>query len=249
MLFPQTQIDEVQTQTGRDLIRFDLDFVMPDHFLPEFPPAMYLTTRPDLGDVSQGQLVTSDNYYELFNEILNPKQLDGLRLLLTPFPQQQFNATTDRRSLRPSLGVACFDCHANGHQFALGGEIDESAAGWFVPVSLVDNPPEDSRIVREEPFGPILPLLKWSDEDDVIARANDTIYGLGASVWGRDLEAVERIGSQLEAGTVWLNEVHQYSPFQAFGGHKQSGLGCENSLHGLMEYTNWQTITLKKNEN
>jgi acyl-CoA reductase-like NAD-dependent aldehyde dehydrogenase len=138
------------------------------------------------------------------------------------------------------------DCHSNGYQFALGGEIDESAAGWFVPVSLVDNPPEDSKIVREEPFGPILPLLKWSDEADVIARANDTIYGLGASVWGKDLEACERIGGQLEAGTVWLNEVHQYSPFQAFGGHKQSGLGCENSLHGLMEYTNWQTITLNK---
>ena len=138
------------------------------------------------------------------------------------------------------------DCHANGYQFALGGKIDENAKGWFVPVSLVDNPPENSRIVQEEPFGPILPLLKWSDEDDVIARANDTIYGLGATVWGKDLNAVERIGSQLEAGTVWLNEVHQYSPFQAFGGHKQSGLGCENSLHGLMEYTNWQTTTLKK---
>ena len=138
------------------------------------------------------------------------------------------------------------DCHANGYQFAIGGEIDDNAAGWFVPVSLVDNPPEDSRIVREEPFGPILPLMKWSDEDDVIAKANDTIYGLGASVWGKDQEALERIGSQLEAGTVWLNEVHQYSPFQAFGGHKQSGLGCENSLHGLMEYTNWQTTTLNK---
>ena len=90
---------------------------------------------------------------------------------------------------------------------------------------------EELLIRQAQPFGPILPLLKWSDEDDVIARANDTIYGLGASVWGKDLEAVERIGSQLEAGTVWLNEVHQYSPFQAFGGHKQSGLGCENSLH------------------
>ncbi|MDA9579930.1 aldehyde dehydrogenase family protein [Draconibacterium sp.] len=138
------------------------------------------------------------------------------------------------------------DCHANGYGFAVGGDIDETAAGWFVPVSLVDNPPDDSRIVCEEPFGPILPLLKWSDEADVVARANDTIYGLGASVWGKDQKAVERIGSQLEAGTVWLNEVHQYSPFQAFGGHKQSGLGCENSLHGLMEYTNWQTMTLHK---
>lgn len=138
------------------------------------------------------------------------------------------------------------DCREKGYVFALGGEIDESLEGWFVPVTLVDNPPEDSRIVQEEPFGPILPLLKWSSEADVVARANDTIYGLGASVWGNDLESVQRIGNQLDVGTVWLNEVHQYSPAQAFGGHKQSGLGCENSLHGLMEYTNWQTVTLNK---
>ncbi|KRB75070.1 aldehyde dehydrogenase [Nocardioides sp. Root190] len=135
------------------------------------------------------------------------------------------------------------DCHAKGHTFALGGEIDESQEGWFVPVTLVDNPPEDSKLVTEEPFGPILPLLKWRDENDVIARANDTIWGLGASVWGRDDKATERIARQIEAGTVWINEVHQYSPHQAFGGHKQSGIGCENSLHGLYEYTNWQTIT------
>jgi acyl-CoA reductase-like NAD-dependent aldehyde dehydrogenase len=137
------------------------------------------------------------------------------------------------------------DCRREGHRFALGGKID-SSNGWFIPVTLVDNPPEDSRIVAEEPFGPILPLLKWRDEADVIRRANNSRYGLGASVWGTDLTAVERIGRQLEAGTVWLNEVHQYSPHQAFGGHKESGLGCENSLHGLMEYTNWQTITLNK---
>jgi acyl-CoA reductase-like NAD-dependent aldehyde dehydrogenase len=138
------------------------------------------------------------------------------------------------------------DCRRNGYRFAIGGEIDPSAKGWFIPVTLVDNPPDDSRIVAEEPFGPILPVLKWRDEEDVIRRANDTPYGLGASVWGQDLDAVERIGSRLEAGTVWINEIHQYAPDQAFGGHKQSGIGCENSLHGLMEYTNWKTITLNK---
>ncbi len=114
MLFPHFEIERVKQQDNRDLTRFDLDFDLPDAFLPEFPPAIYLTTRTDLGDVSKGQLVTLDNYYQLFNGLLNPKQLDGLRLLLTPFPQQQFNATADRRSLRPSQGVACFDCHANG---------------------------------------------------------------------------------------------------------------------------------------
>ena len=97
------------------LARFDLDFDLPEHFLPDPAPAMYLTTRPDLGDVSKGRLITIDNYYEIFNGLLNPKQLEGLRLLVTQFPQQQFNATEDRRTDRPSLGVTCFDCHANGH--------------------------------------------------------------------------------------------------------------------------------------
>jgi cytochrome c peroxidase len=115
MLFPQSTIDEVKKLEGRDLTRFDLDFDTPDQFLPEFPPPIYLTTRPDLGDVSQGKLVNLTNYYELFNGILNPKQIEGLRLLVTAFPQQQFNATEDRRSARPSSGVACFDCHVNGH--------------------------------------------------------------------------------------------------------------------------------------
>ena len=115
MVFPQFQIDEVKKQNKRDITRFDLDLDMPEHLLPEFPPAIFLTTRPDLGDVSQGKLVTLDNFHELFNGILTPKQLNGLRLLVTPFPQQQFNATDDRRSVRPSDGVTCFDCHANGH--------------------------------------------------------------------------------------------------------------------------------------
>ncbi len=115
MVFPHMQIDEIKRQEGRDLTRFDLDFDLPEHFLPEFPPPMYLTTRPDLGDVSHGKLVTNMNYYELFNGVLNPKQLEGLRLLTTPFMEQQFNRTEDRRSVLASQGVSCFDCHSNGH--------------------------------------------------------------------------------------------------------------------------------------
>ncbi|MBL9169226.1 MAG: cytochrome B6 [Verrucomicrobiales bacterium] len=115
MVFPKFHIEELKKQEGRDLTRFDLDFDIPDHLLPEFPPPIFLTTRPDLGDVSQGKLVTLDNFFELFNGILNPKQLEGLRLLVTPFPQQQFNATDDRRTERPHRGVSCLDCHANGH--------------------------------------------------------------------------------------------------------------------------------------
>jgi cytochrome c peroxidase len=115
MVFPKFHIDEIRRQEERDLTRFDLDFDLPDHLLPEFPPPIFLTTRLDLGDVSQGKLVTIENFFELFNGILNPKQLEGLRLLLTPFPQQQFNQTEDRRTERPSRGVMCFECHVNGH--------------------------------------------------------------------------------------------------------------------------------------
>jgi cytochrome c peroxidase len=126
MVFPQFFIDEIRKQENRDLTRFDLDFDLPDHFLPEFPPPIFLTTRLDLGDASKGRLVTIDNFFELFNGTLNPKQIEGLRLLVTPFPQQQFNQTEDRRSERPSRGVACFDCHVNGHTnggFHLVGDI------------------------------------------------------------------------------------------------------------------------------
>ncbi|HEY8377976.1 MAG TPA: hypothetical protein VIK91_15875 [Nannocystis sp.] len=115
MVFPRRQIDEIERQERRSLVRFDLDFDLPDHLLPEFPPAIYLTTHPELGDVSQGKVVTLANFYEIFHEILTPKQLDGLRLLLTPFPQQQFNPTFDRRTEHAVEGVACFDCHVNGH--------------------------------------------------------------------------------------------------------------------------------------
>jgi cytochrome c peroxidase len=114
-VFPRFLIDEIKRQEGRDLTRFDVEYDIPDHFLPEFPPAIYLNQRSDLGDVSQGKLITIENYYELFNGIIPPKQLEGLRLLVTPFPQQQFNQTEDRLSELPSRGATCFDCHSNGH--------------------------------------------------------------------------------------------------------------------------------------
>jgi cytochrome c peroxidase len=112
-VFPRMQIDMFPR-----LERFDVDFDLPDAFLPEFPPAIFLSNRPELGDVSRGEVVSINNYYRLFKDILTPVQLDGLRLLLTPFPQEEFNPTDDRKSREPSLGVACLDCHVNGHTTA-----------------------------------------------------------------------------------------------------------------------------------
>ena len=130
-VFPHFLIDAIKRQDGRDLTRFDIDFDLPDHFLAEFPPAMYLAPRPDLGDVSQGKLVSLTNYYQMFNGILTPRQLEGLRLLLTPFPEQQFNATEDRRAELPSTGAACFDCHSNGHQNGATHEAPDTRPQWF----------------------------------------------------------------------------------------------------------------------
>jgi len=109
-VFPQMQIDMFSR-----LERFDVDFDLPECFLPEFPPAIFLTTRPELGDVSRGEVVSINNFHRLFKDLLTQVQLDGLRLLVTPFPQEEFNPTDDRKTERPSMGVACFDCHVNGH--------------------------------------------------------------------------------------------------------------------------------------
>jgi cytochrome c peroxidase len=114
-VFPDKEINEIHRQEDRNLRRFDVDFDIPDRFTPEFPPPIFLTTHPELGDVSHGQLLTIKNYYALMVGILTPVQLEGLRLLLTPFPQEEFNQTEDRKSADQSLGVACLDCHANFH--------------------------------------------------------------------------------------------------------------------------------------
>ncbi len=133
------------------------------------------------------------------------------------------------------------DAKANNLKFLAGGDFPEGK-GYFMPITIIDNPPEDSRVVVEEAFGPVLPLLRFKDVDDVIARANDSEYGLAASVWSNDVTGAKKIAERIEAGTVWINEIHSFSPHVAFGGHKQSGVGIENALDGLSEYTNSQTI-------
>jgi len=114
-VFPQLQIDVIQQDEKRDLKRFDVEFDLPDHLTPEFPPPIFLTTHPELGDVSRGDVLTIKNFYEYMNGIVTPVQMEGLRLLLTPFPQEEFNQTEDRKVADPSMGVACLDCHTNFH--------------------------------------------------------------------------------------------------------------------------------------
>jgi cytochrome c peroxidase len=112
-VFPDVEIEAIARLEDRDLRRFDVDLDLPDHLTPEFPPPIFLTTHTELGDVSRGQLLSIRNFYEIMNGLITPVQMEGLRLLLTPFPQEEFNQTEDRKVALPSTGVACLDCHSN----------------------------------------------------------------------------------------------------------------------------------------
>lgn len=136
-----------------------------------------------------------------------------------------------------------------GWKVVLGGEpaaASKTSSGFYMPTTVIDNPPEDSRLVVEEQFGPIVPLLKWSDEDDVVRRANESLMGLGGSVWSKDVERAERLTRRLEAGTVWVNTHFEVGPQASFGGHKESGIGVESGVAGLKGWCNPQTVWIRK---
>lgn len=136
------------------------------------------------------------------------------------------------------------EARASGLTLIQGAEVPEQ--GYFVPLTLVDNPPEDAQVVTEEAFGPVLPLLKWKDLDDVIARANDTQYGLAGAVWSADIEQAKSIAHRLDTGTVWINQCLQGTPFTPLAGAKQSGFGQENGLPGLLEFTRPKAVFIPK---
>jgi len=136
------------------------------------------------------------------------------------------------------------DARATGLTLLEGGSVPER--GYFVPLTLVDNPPDDARVVVEEAFGPVLPLLKWTDLDDVVARANDSEYGLAGAVWSADVDKATQIAHRLDTGTVWINQNLQSTPFTPLAGAKQSGFGQENGLPGLLEFTRPKSIFIPK---
>ena len=133
------------------------------------------------------------------------------------------------------------DAKANNLTLIQGQDVPDGA-GYFVPVTIVDNPPEDSRVVQEEAFGPILPMLKFTDVQDVIDRANASDYGLAGAVWSKDVDKAVDIARRMETGTVWVNQNLNLRPDTPFAGHKQSGFGVENGMEGLLEYMAPQAV-------
>lgn len=133
-----------------------------------------------------------------------------------------------------------------GWNAPLKGSVKDPSKGYFIEPTIVDNPPDDSRIVTEEPFGPIVPILKWSSEDEVIDRANSLRTALGASVWSKDLKRAESMARQLSAGSVWVNSHMDLSPSIPFSGHKESGIGAEWGLEGMKNFTNIRSLWVWK---
>jgi len=125
------------------------------------------------------------------------------------------------------------DAKARGGRVVLGGEPDRDAAGWFYPATLIDGLDDDADLVREEQFGPALPILKYSDVDDAIERANRGDAGLGASVWSSDPERARDVAARIQAGSVWINSHGTIHPMAPFGGVKGSGYGLEFGVEGL----------------
>jgi acyl-CoA reductase-like NAD-dependent aldehyde dehydrogenase len=137
------------------------------------------------------------------------------------------------------------DARNTGLNLLQGSSVPEGR-GYFVPLTIVDNPPENSRVVKEEAFGPILPMMKFRELDEVVERANNTEYGLAGSVWSRNIEQAIEIAHRLETGTVWINQNLQSTPQTPLAGHKQSGFGVENGLAGLLEFTQSKSIFIPK---
>jgi len=137
------------------------------------------------------------------------------------------------------------DTKKAGATFLTGGEVP-SGPGYFLPPTLVTDIADDSRLVQEEQFGPIVPILKFSDVEDALRRANDTRYGLSGSVWTKDLNRGAEIAARLEVGTAWVNQHRTTSAFVPFGGAKESGLGRQYSALGLKSYMEPEVVSVAK---
>lgn len=242
----------VMESAARDLKRVTLELggndaaiVLADVDLATAVPALFWAAMRNSGQIciAAKRIYVHDSIYDAFRDAFvafarGVRMGDGSVAGVELGPVQN-------RPQAERVRAMIADCRDRGETVITAGEAS-AGDGFFVPVTVVDNPGDGSPIVREEPFGPVVPLLRFTDVDDVVARANDSPFGLAASVWTRDLDLADGLARRLEAGTVWINEVQYLHPWQPFGGHKHSGIGVENGLAGLLSYTNAQTLVTRK---
>lgn len=223
----------------------DAAIVMPDVDVEMVAKQIFTSAFTNSGQVCAAakRIYVHAEIYEIFSTVMVKLALDA-RLGDGLVEGTRFGPLQNKQQYTRICGLI-EESHAEGHSFLVGGEL-WAGEGYFVPFAVVDNPPDHSRIVREEQFGPIVPLLKFTEVDEVIKRANDSLYGLGSQVWSGDIEQAEAIANRIEAGNVWINQIQAMYGHSPFGGHKASGIGVESSLEGLLAYTNAQTFVLRK---
>ncbi len=159
-------------------------------------------------------------------------------------PDTQFGPLQNRAQFEFVCELA-EDARARGGRFLAGGRPLERA-GYFFPLSIVVDVNDHARVVAEEQFGPILPVLRFREVEEAMARANASENGLGGSIWSADIERATKLAQRLECGTAWVNDHATISPLAPFGGAKQSGIGVEFGLYGLDEYMQLQTLRIAR---
>ncbi len=242
----------VMETASRNLVRVTLELggndpaiVLPDVDIDEVVPKLFFACFANSAQfcIAAKRVYVHNDIYDEFGSKMAAFAAsvvvgDGLE------PTTQLGPIQNRAQYEKVLRII-EDCVGSNMQFIVPPDVPKDA-GFFIRPCIVDNPPDDSAIVKEEPFGPIVPFLRYNDLDEVVRRANDSEFGLAASVWGSDISVASNVASKIEAGVVWINEVHRLSPDFPFGGRKLSGLGAENGVDGILAYTDTNVISTFK---
>lgn len=248
------------TPTGQDIMRKaaenlkrltlelggnDAGIVLPDADLDKVAPAIFQTAFLNTGQTCAA----------LKRLYVHESQYDDLcqRLAKIASEQKVGPGLDEGVTFGPVQNKAQFDlvselvedAKAQGGQILSGG-APLAGAGYFYPPTIVAGLSDGVRLVDEEQFGPVLPVVRYSDIDDAVARANNNVNGLGGSVWGTDIEAARKVASRLECGTAWINNHAEVLPHCPFGGCKMSGFGLEFGEEGLLEYTAPQLLNISR---
>lgn len=219
----------------------DAAIVLPDADVEAIAPKIFAKSFGNSGQTCAAlkRLYVHESIHDALAERLAQMAREA-RLGRGDDPTTQFGPVQNRAQFDYVRGLA-EDARNRGGRFLSGGEA-LGGDGYFFPLTVVVDVTDGTRVVDEEQFGPILPIIRYSDPEDALARANANENGLGGSVWSSDVEAATALARRLECGTAWVNDHSTISPDAPFGGAKQSGIGTEFGLHGLDEYMQLQTV-------
>ena len=222
----------------------DAAIILPGTNIKDVAPKIFMGAMINAGQVClaiKRVYVHESQYEELCAELTTLAQDaqvgDGMN------PQTQIGPIQNKAQFE-KVKEFIADAHLRGKVIAGGKALERD--GYFIAPTIVRDIPDDSRLVREEQFGPVTPVMKYSDIDDAIARANGTEFGLGGTVWGADLERAYEVAARMDSGTVWVNKHLDLPPDVPFVGAKQSGMGAEMGIEGLEEFTQPRVINLSK---